>query len=144
MIVPLCPACHQAMGLLARVVERLGVPTVSVSGARDITELVQPPRVGYLEYPLGYSVGRPGDVGGQRAIVADVLELASAVSEPGTIVDLGYSWPEAGWEGHTIARYRDEADIVRAQREKEFTPEGRHLALEEVEAVEKMAAEGLL
>jgi hypothetical protein len=52
-LVPLCPACHQAIGLLARVFEREGITTVSVTGARDITARVRPPRAGWLDYPLG-------------------------------------------------------------------------------------------
>ncbi len=144
LVVPLCPACHQAMGLLARVVERAGIPTVSVTGARDVTELVRPPRAAYLDYPLGYSLGRPGDAAEQRAIVREVLELAEADLEPGSIVDLDRRWPEPGWEQEVIDRYRNEADTVRGQREAEFGPDGRHLALEEVAAVEQMAADGLL
>ncbi len=144
LVVPLCPACHQAMGLLARVVERGGVPTVSVTGARDVTEMVRPPRAAYLNYPLGYSLGRPGDAAEQRVIVRDVLELAEADLQPGAIVDLDHAWPDPGWEGQVLDRYRKEADTVRSQREKEFGPDGRHLALEEVAAVEQMAADGLL
>ena len=54
MLVPLCPACHQAIALLARVIEREGIPTVTVTGACDITERVRPPRAGFLNFPLGY------------------------------------------------------------------------------------------
>ncbi len=135
LVVPLCPACHQAMGILARVVERLGLPTVSVTGARDITELVRPPRAAYLDYPLGYCVGRPGEAAEQRAIVGDVLALATRADEPGRIVDLDYSWPEAGWEDAVAARYGEKAETVRSKREKEFAADGRHVALMEVEAV---------
>ncbi len=164
LVVPLCPACHQAMGVLARVVELAGIPTVSVTGARDITERVRPPRAAYLGYPLGYSLGRPGRSDEQRRIVADVLALAERVRTPGEIVDLPYVWPEAGWEDRVIAQYHEERDIVRGQRAKEFAPAGegptdggegstdggvdgalgRHLALEEVEALERMAVAGLV
>lgn len=147
MIVPLCPACHQAMAVLARVVEQQGIPTVSVTGARDITERVKPPRVAYLDFPLGYCVGRPGMADEQRAIVRDVLSLAEQDHAPGEIVDLPYRWHEPDWEQRIIEQYRDEADTVRKQRSKEFAPEGseepgRHVALEEVRALEAMAAAG--
>lgn len=154
MLVPLCPACHHAMGLLARVVERLGTPTVSVTGARDITERVRPPRAAYLDYPLGYCVGRPGEAAEQRAIVADVLSLAERPLRPGAIVDLPYRWPDDGWEQRVELQYREERGTVRNQRMSEFAGGapgspgsdglGRHLALEEVEAVEAMASCGRL
>jgi hypothetical protein len=124
MLVPLCPACHQAMGILARVVERLGTPTVSVTGARDITERVRPPRATYLDYRLGYCVGRPGDAEEQRAIVEDVLSLAERLVRPGEIVDLAYRWPEGGWEQRIVEQYRSERDTVRSQRSKEFAGDG--------------------
>lgn len=144
LVVPLCPACHQTMGLLARVIERGGIPTVSVTGAQDVTELIRPPRAAYLDYPLGYSLGRPGEAAEQRAIVREVLELAESELEPGSIVGLGRRWPDPNWESEVVERYRQEAEIVRNQREKEFAPDGRHLALEEVAAVEQLAADGLL
>lgn len=149
MLVPLCPACHQSMGLLARVVEHLGIPTVSVTGARDITERIKPPRAAYLDYPLGYCVGRPGEVEEQRKIVADVLALAESATCPGEIVELPYRWPEQGWENRIAEQYREERDTVRRQRSKEFADDGsegfgRHVALDEVAAVEAMAADGRL
>ncbi|MGH9108706.1 MAG: hypothetical protein ACRDY3_04435 [Acidimicrobiales bacterium] len=173
LVVPLCPACHQAMGLLARVVELAGIPTVSVTGARDITERVRPPRAAYLDYPLGYCLGRPGMAAEQRAVVSDVLSLSERVQVPGEIVDLPYRWPEPGWEQRIVAQYYEERDIVIGQRSKEFAgagspgdvaaaaatpdgpggrrvaatgtePLGRHLALEEVQMVEEMAAAGLV
>lgn len=157
LVVPLCPACHQAMGVLSRVVELAGIPTVSVTGARDITERVRPPRAAYLDFPLGYSLGRPFRADEQRQIVADVLALAEGVRTPGEIVDLPYVWPEAGWEDRIVAQYHEERDVVRSQREKEFGPAGegssggggdgaprRHLALEEVQVLERMAAAGLV
>jgi len=149
MVVPLCPACHQAMGILARVLERSGIPTVTVSGARDITERVRPPRAAYLDFPLGYCVGHPGDEREQRTIVTEVLSLAERSLEPGGIVDLPLRWPENGWEAEIVEHYWGERETVRSQRAKEFEPascagKGRHVALEEVRAVEEMASQGLL
>ena len=56
-VVPLCPACHQAMAVVARAAERHGLPTVASTNARDITELVKPPRSGFVNFPLGNCVG---------------------------------------------------------------------------------------
>ena len=85
MLVPLCPACHQTIGLLARVFEREGLTTVTVTGARDITERVRPLRAAWLDFPLGNSLGRPNEPEEQRAICLDVLRLATSAAAPGAI-----------------------------------------------------------
>ena len=116
LVVPLCPACHQTAGLVARVLEREGLPTVSLTGARDITERTRPPRAAFLNYPLGNSTGAPGDPSGQRAVLRAALQLAESASEPGSIVDLEFAWPDANWEAECIDLYRREAATVLDQR----------------------------
>jgi D-proline reductase (dithiol) PrdB len=144
MLVPLCPACHQAIGLLARVFERAGLTTVSVTGAPDITEMVRPPRAGWLNFPLGYSLGRPNEQDEQRAICLDVLRLASSATVPGSIADLDYQWPDPSWVEQMQQQYRDEADTVISQRKYEFDKAGNHFAAAQVSAVEAMGRDGLL
>ncbi|MGH9297632.1 MAG: hypothetical protein ACRDZP_06595 [Acidimicrobiales bacterium] len=138
MLVPLCPACHQTIGILARVIEAAGVPTVTVTGARDITERVRPPRAAYLDYPLGYSLGRPFEHEEQRSIVLDVLRLVGEEAAPGEIVDLDYRWPDDGWETAVRKTYWDDRETVIGQRGAEFAPDGTHLAAAEVAAVESL------
>jgi D-proline reductase (dithiol) PrdB len=133
-VVPLCPACHQAMGVVARAVERCGLPTVCSSNARDITELVRPPRTGFLDFPLGNSAGRPGKPGEQRAVCADILGLASHSAPAGMIVDLPLRWPDPGWPEQVATQYRREADVLRRQRASEFH-DGVHYAADEVRAI---------
>lgn len=136
LVVPLCPACHQAMGLVARVLEGEGLVTVSITGAHDITERVRPPRAAFLDYPLGNAMGRPHQPEEQRAICLSVLELARNQVEPGTITDLAYVWPEEGW-GATIAeQYRRDRATVARQRQAEFDAAGVHRAAEQVARVE--------
>ncbi len=144
MLVPLCPACHQAIALLARVIEREGIPTVTVTGARDITERVRPPRAAWLNYPLGYSLGRTNAPDEQRAICREVLGLATSAGAPGEITALDFMWPDPDWREQVVQQYRDEADTVRSQRSHEFTETGVHFAAAEVAAVEAMGRAGLL
>ena len=144
MLVPLCPACHQAIGLLARVLEREGLTTVTVTGAWDITERVRPPRAGFLNYPLGNSLGRPNEPVEQRAICLEVLRTAESAILPGEIVPLGFTWPEPSWADDIVQQYRDEAETVRSQRSHEFNHAGVHFAAAEVAAVETMGRDGLL
>jgi D-proline reductase (dithiol) PrdB len=144
MLVPLCPACHQAIALLARVFEREGITTVTVTGARDITERVRPPRSGWLNYPLGYSVGRTHEPDEQRAICLDVLRLAESATIPGCIEDLGYTWPDPAWSDTVVQHYRSEAGTVIAQRSHEFNAAGEHFAAAQVAVVESMGRRGAL
>lgn len=133
-IVPLCPACHQAMGVLARAIERAGLPTVCSTNAHDITELVKPPRSAFLNYPLGNCVGRPGEPAEQRAVCADIVALADHDDPGGMLLPLPYQWPEPGWAADVAEQYWREADVLRRQRSSEFDDTG-HYAAEEVRAI---------
>jgi hypothetical protein len=88
------------VGLIARVVEESGIPTISVSSARDITELVKPPRSVFVNFPLGHETGKPFDRDLQMEIVKDAFEALKTIEEPGAIVDLPYEWEEGddSWE----------------------------------------------
>ena len=80
------------MGLVARVLEARGIPTVLVSTGRDLTEQVLPPRSVFVNFPMGNPFGRPGDAAMQRRILRDALRLAETATEGGTLVDLPYAW----------------------------------------------------
>ena len=82
------------MGLVARVVEEAGIPTVLVSTGRDLTELVRPPRSLFVNHPMGNPFGRPGDAEQQATILRDALALFDQVTEAGTLVDAPYEWGE--------------------------------------------------
>ena len=81
------------MGLVCRVVEEAGIPTVCVSTGRDITALVRPPRSYFVNAPMGNNFGAAGDVATQRRILRAVLALAVEAREPGCIVDDALQWP---------------------------------------------------
>ncbi len=80
------------MGLVARVIEASGIPTVLVSTGRDLTEQVRPPRSLFVNFPMGNPFGRPFDPEQQRRILTEALGLAHRITEPGTIVDLDEPW----------------------------------------------------
>ncbi len=81
------------MGLVCRVVEEAGIPTVCVSTGRDITALVRPPRSYFVNAPMGNNFGPPGDRDTQARILRAVLRLAVEAREPGCIVDDPITWP---------------------------------------------------
>ena len=80
------------MGLVARHLEANGIPTVTFSCARDITEAVRPPRSVFLDYPLGSTCGGPFDPANQRSVVLAGLRLLETGRTPGEIVDLPFGW----------------------------------------------------
>lgn len=91
------------MGLIARQLEEAGVPTLSMTSARDITRAAWPPRAVFLDYPLGHTAGRAGEPELNRAIMVDTLAAFEAIDEPGAIVDLPYRWAESdGWKDRVM------------------------------------------
>jgi D-proline reductase (dithiol) PrdB len=80
------------VGLVARVVEEAGIPTVVVSTGRDLTELVRPPRSLFVNFPMGNPFGRAGDGAGQRRILDRAMALFHGLTEPGLIVDAPEAW----------------------------------------------------
>jgi len=76
------------VGLIQRAIEAEGIPTISISLNRIITEKVKPPRVLLLDYPLGHPMGNPFEKEIQRQILLEALDHLKSINEPGTIADL--------------------------------------------------------
>lgn len=89
---------------MQRELETRGVPTVSVSVARDVTEAVKPPRALFLPFPMGHHFGPPFHVALQRRIVEAALELLESVRESGTIIDFPMTWAQARREAKGLAK----------------------------------------
>lgn len=74
--------CHQSVGLVQSIIEKSGIPTVSISLLVEITRRVQPPRVLSVDRPLGYPLGRPNDPDLQKQILQSAFTLlTTGVSE---------------------------------------------------------------
>ena len=82
------------MGLIAREVERRGIATVSCSSAWSITEAAFAPRAVYLDFPLGRTAGKAGDVTMQRDVMRAALRILRDAERPGEIIELPYRWAE--------------------------------------------------
>ena len=57
-----------------------------------ITGSVGAPRAAYLRYPAGNQLGEAGKPKQQRAIITAVLQAASQIGSPGSIIELPYRW----------------------------------------------------
>ena len=82
------------MGLVCRVVEAAGIPTVCVSTGRDLTALVKPPRSLFINHPMGNPFGRPDDVDAHMSVLREALRLVAECDEPGVLVDYDSDWGE--------------------------------------------------
>lgn len=80
------------MGLIARAIERAGIPTVTISITKDLTEAVGIPRAVFVKWPLGHPLGEPGNAAQQQTLILDALQLLREAQEPGIIREPGYRW----------------------------------------------------
>jgi hypothetical protein len=69
--------CHQSVGLIQSVIERAGIPTVSITLLREITARVAPPRVLFVDRPLGFPLGEANNRQLQTQIITAALEMLS-------------------------------------------------------------------
>ena len=83
------------MGLVQRVLEASGIPTVALSMIPDLTRAVGVSRLAGISYPMGRPLGRPHDADGQRAVLHSMLELLATAPGPDTYVELPFVWPES-------------------------------------------------
>jgi len=83
------------VGLVQRVLEASGVPTVALSMIPDLTRAVGVPRLAGISYPMGRPLGRPGDADGQRTVLRSLLEILTNARGPDTYVELPMVWPES-------------------------------------------------
>lgn len=102
--------CHQSVGLIARHLEANGFPTIGFTSARTITASANQPRAVFVDLPLGHTVGLPGDREGQRRILSEGLAAASAITEPGTIIDLPVRYVDDDWKAEPLSWSRKRQD----------------------------------
>ena len=61
------------MGLVQREIEAAGFSTISLSMMPELTASAGAPRIAAIEHPFGMTLGRPGDVAGQLAVLRATL-----------------------------------------------------------------------
>jgi len=81
------------VGLVCRVVEQAGIPTVCVSTGRDLTAQVMPPRSLFVNFPMGNNFGGPFNADQQTAILRRAFCLFEEVDEGGFLEDWSDAWP---------------------------------------------------
>ncbi|MDT7678305.1 MAG: D-proline reductase (dithiol) PrdB [Pseudonocardiales bacterium] len=115
LVVPFCPKCHVAAGVLARAMENRGLSTTSLGTLHRHTEALKPPRATFLDFPLGCPCGRPNHPEQQREIVGAALQAAAAAPTTGwTLPRLPFRWSpdgDRGWEDLVVDLYRLDNEI---------------------------------
>jgi len=82
------------VGLVARVLEEAGIPTVVVNMMPAYQPTVGMPRVAAVAHPFGRPFGAVGDAGRQRAVLESALAVLATATVPGAVVNLHYTWHE--------------------------------------------------
>jgi D-proline reductase (dithiol) PrdB len=90
---PACPGCSQNIPVLARMIERAGIPTVVVTMMPSLAETMGAPRVVGVEFPFGHAFGMPGDATMQREVLRAALRLLAGAAAPGQRIDVDIDWP---------------------------------------------------
>jgi hypothetical protein len=116
--------------LVARHLEGLGLPTLVLASAWDIVQAGKPPRIAFVDYPLGHTSGRPHDPADQLAVVRDAIEAFPRFEAPGGFIDLDHVWSaDEAWKVEAAGddggdqrqprdltpRYQSEADRLLAE-----------------------------
>ncbi|MFP6823693.1 MAG: hypothetical protein VB915_07745 [Pseudomonadales bacterium] len=83
---------------------------MSLSSAWSISRSVNPPRMVYLDFPLGHTAGRAHDVQSQKAVVMAALRLLEEARDPGSATTLSQRWSNDDAWKDAVMRPRIKAD----------------------------------
>ncbi len=106
------------MGLVQRVLEASGLPTVALSMIPDLTRAVGVPRLAGIGYPMGRPLGQPHDADGQRAVLRAMLDVLATAPGPDTCIELPFAWPESPAQARNASRDLPPPPIVELMRKK--------------------------
>jgi hypothetical protein len=90
------------VGLIQRQIEASGVPTVSVTVAKDVTAAIQVPRAVFVPWPMGHHFGVPYHRELQRRVLLTMLHALITITESGTILDLPIQWADVRRQARTL------------------------------------------
>ena len=84
LLIPASRLCHQTLGIVAREIERRGIPTMLISVDRSITDKVRPPRTAYYDGEIGATVGKPNWKEYQLRVLDESLRWIETFDQPGS------------------------------------------------------------
>lgn len=74
--------CIQTVGLIQAAIERVGIPTVSISLLKEVTEAIKPPRAFFVPFKMGFPLAAPNNPGRQMAVIKQALALLERADTP--------------------------------------------------------------
>jgi D-proline reductase (dithiol) PrdB len=89
---------------VARAIEAVGIPTVTVMMFKEMEGKVRPPRVVHVRFPFGRPLGEPHNADQQRVILEDALDTLARATTPGAVVDLPYRWRREDYSAIRMGR----------------------------------------
>ena len=98
---------------MQRAIESRGIPTVSITVARDVTEHAKPPRAVFVPFMMGHHFGVPFHRELQRRIIRAACARLVEARASGEIYSLPVTWAAARREGAEIERRARGAEIAR-------------------------------
>jgi hypothetical protein len=82
------------VGLVARVIEATGIPTVTLNMIWTLQNAVGMPRVAAIEHPFGRPFGDVDDAKTQAAVLRAALEVFGKAKARGHVEHLPFVWHE--------------------------------------------------
>jgi D-proline reductase (dithiol) PrdB len=84
LLIPASRLCHQTLGIVARELEKIGIPTVMISVDRALTDQIRPPRTAYYAGEFGSVAGKPNWKQFQTRILDESLRWIESFDQPGS------------------------------------------------------------
>lgn len=84
LLIPASRLCHQTLGILARGIEKAGIPTMCLSVDPGMTDRVRPPRTSYYNGKLGAVAGEPNWREYQLRILDEAIRWTETFDQPGS------------------------------------------------------------
>jgi hypothetical protein len=81
LLIPASRLCHQSVSLAARAIELSGIPTMTLAVARDVVEMVRPPRAAVYKGEFGRVAGEPNWPEHQRRVLDEALRLIEPLDQ---------------------------------------------------------------
>jgi hypothetical protein len=79
--------------VLARLIESLGITTVTVTMMPELALKMRAPRVVGVEFPFGHSFGTPHNDALMATVAGAACEALEEAGEPGYRLDVDAEWP---------------------------------------------------
>jgi D-proline reductase (dithiol) PrdB len=99
--------------VLARWIERAGIPTVVVTMMPAVAEERGAPRIVGVEFPFGHAFGMPSDKTMQRRVLEVALRVLVGAGGFGTRVDVDIEWPVPLRDAYKAWQPKEASPIVR-------------------------------